>query len=776
MRTIYDTIKSITRIAKVELYTMFYSPVAWLLLIVFAFQVGSHISESMDYTLHSLDLGRPTSNLSDVIISSWNGIYNKIVNYLYLYIPLLTMGVMSREYSSGSIKLLYSSPVSNFSIIMGKFCAMVVYGFAIMLIILANLIYINGAVENFEIVWALCGLLGVLLLFITYVSIGLFVSSLTQYQVVAAVGTLALLSLFTMVGDWFGKIPILSEITYWLGMGGRVGVFTQGLITSEDVVYFITIVGLFLTLSILRLNLKRNRKSTRDIIIKYSTLVVVVIVVCLISINPSTKLYYDGTSCKTNTLSLESQEIMNMLDGDLKVTEYINILGLAGYNGSPTSMLRAKNKYKQYIRFNPDMEIKTIAYWDSTFNNHNFTSKHLGKSLEEMAKIMCKNQGYNFDDYLTPEEIKEIRDVRKDDNVYLRVFELTTKDNKKESLVRSTLDGTARESHLSTAIRRLVETSPKIAFISSHPDRSVYNKGDRGFFNVAINKHTIKSFVNNGFDVVELNLDNQDITDEVNIIILSDLIKPLSNTALSKIKRYIDNGGNIFILGEANRSKNMNEIAAHINISFEEGMIVSPSRYGPANEISARATREGVQKFSALREGYYRGYRFSAPTASPIDYSRAVDKFKITEIFRTEDRGYWVDKDSESVNFLDDQPILDPKLGEQERAFALVVALERNINGKEQRILISGDADCIANAEDVRNTYYRKINDEFRTSALRWMTNDKFPVYASYPGRKDNKYKLPKGIRSVNKIATGYAIGTLLIIGAIVIIVRRKRK
>ena len=59
------------------------------------------------------------------VVLGFQGIYEVIQPTIYLYIPLLTMNLMSREYASGSIKLLYSSPVSSFQIIGGKFLAMV---------------------------------------------------------------------------------------------------------------------------------------------------------------------------------------------------------------------------------------------------------------------------------------------------------------------------------------------------------------------------------------------------------------------------------------------------------------------------------------------------------------------------------------------------------------------------------------------------------------------------------------------------------------------------
>ena len=60
------------------------------------------------------------------------GVFPYVLGYLYLYIPLLTMGLMSREFSSGSIKLLYSSPVRASQIVAGKFLSVMVYGAVLM--------------------------------------------------------------------------------------------------------------------------------------------------------------------------------------------------------------------------------------------------------------------------------------------------------------------------------------------------------------------------------------------------------------------------------------------------------------------------------------------------------------------------------------------------------------------------------------------------------------------------------------------------------------------
>jgi len=127
----YTSIKymrKIIKIAKAELFTLFYSPIAWFILIIFSFQTALVFMELMQGTLKNQLTGIPQAALSANIYGGQFGLLIKVQEYLHLYLPLLTMGLMSREYSSGSIKLLFSSPVNARQIILGKFIAMMGYG------------------------------------------------------------------------------------------------------------------------------------------------------------------------------------------------------------------------------------------------------------------------------------------------------------------------------------------------------------------------------------------------------------------------------------------------------------------------------------------------------------------------------------------------------------------------------------------------------------------------------------------------------------------------
>jgi len=130
--------KTTLKIARTELALLFYSPIAWFLLVAFLFQSGLAYTTAIEGYLTQQQMGgiglRYLQFITNNMFTPPYGIWPSLAGKLYLYLPLLTMGLMSREISSGTIKLLYSSPIKVREIIFGKFIAMMVYNLALILI------------------------------------------------------------------------------------------------------------------------------------------------------------------------------------------------------------------------------------------------------------------------------------------------------------------------------------------------------------------------------------------------------------------------------------------------------------------------------------------------------------------------------------------------------------------------------------------------------------------------------------------------------------------
>src|SRR3989475_9622658 len=174
---------------------------------------------------------------------------NNVMVLLLFVLPAITMRTYAEEKRSGTIELLLTSPLTDFQIIMGKFLgALALY--AIMLLITTvhvGLLFIYGKPEWKPIVSAY---LGLLLMGGCFISVGLFISSLTKNQIVAVMATFAVF-LFLWVINWIGSFsgPRVDQLTNYLSIINHFDDFGKVVIDTTHVLYYVSFItfGLFLT-------------------------------------------------------------------------------------------------------------------------------------------------------------------------------------------------------------------------------------------------------------------------------------------------------------------------------------------------------------------------------------------------------------------------------------------------------------------------------------------------------------------------------------------------
>ena len=358
--------RMIFRIARKELEVLFYSPIAWLLLLCYIIQSGISFCDTYEYFLQTVRQHGGflyASNFAFVRDGfDSQGLLPKIMRLLTFYIPFLTMGIIGREMTSGSIKLLYSSPVRNYQIILGKYAALVVFALILTGTSFINIIYGWCTIDYFEIKWVLAGWLGTFLLACTYLAIGLFISSLTSYQLIAAIVTIMVLGLLSIVGDYGQEYAWVRDITYWLSMRGRTETFIQGMICSEDVIYFLIVPAMFLSFAIIRLKAVRQGIPFWQTALKNVGVIVIVCLLAIVTSRPACKFYYDATATKRNTILSVSQDIVSQLDGGLSLTCYVNIL--APYYSAdfqyPGFEMKQREIFEKYTRFKPETKLNIV--------------------------------------------------------------------------------------------------------------------------------------------------------------------------------------------------------------------------------------------------------------------------------------------------------------------------------------------------------------------------------------------------------------------------------
>lgn len=197
-------------------------------------------------------------NVIKVGFADVSGFFSSLFLTIIFSTPILTMGLFSDEYRLYTDKLLFSAPVSNISIVFGKyFAAMLTYIIAVSV----NFIYVLviSFFAKLQISLVVGCFVGTFLLGFSLISIGIFVSSLTKSSVIAAFGTFGIFMLFTFVGDVVKYIPInfLQKHMTGVSIMPRYNNFIMGILNISDIFYFISIIFEFLILTVIMLLKKR---------------------------------------------------------------------------------------------------------------------------------------------------------------------------------------------------------------------------------------------------------------------------------------------------------------------------------------------------------------------------------------------------------------------------------------------------------------------------------------------------------------------------------------
>ncbi len=246
---------NILTIAGRELRSLFLSPLAWSVLgvvqFIFAYIFLAQLNTFIQVQpqLANLENAPGATELIATPLFATSAIIFMLV------IPLITMRVIAGERANNSLTLLFSAPLSMTEIILGKFFG--VLGFLIcMAVLLAAMPLSLGFSGTLDYGLLFSAWLGLLLLVASFTAIGVYMSSLTQQPVVAAISTFGIL-LMLWILDWSSdKVsdPNATGALEYLSILRHFEAMAKGLFSSADLMYFIIISASFLILSIRRLD------------------------------------------------------------------------------------------------------------------------------------------------------------------------------------------------------------------------------------------------------------------------------------------------------------------------------------------------------------------------------------------------------------------------------------------------------------------------------------------------------------------------------------------
>jgi ABC-2 type transport system permease protein len=241
---------NILAVAGKELRSYFASPIAYIVTGFWALVFGYFFYVMLYFFLQrsqqAMGMGPQSVNVNQDMIRYV--LSNASVVVLFV-LPAITMRTYSEEKRSGTIELLLTSPLTDLQIILGKFLGtLALYGAMLLVTVLyIALLFWFGSPEVKPI---LAGYLGLLLLGGCFLSIGLFISSLTKNQIVAAVITFVTFLMLWVI-DWMASDAsgTTATVLRYLSITGHFEDFSKGIIDTKHVIYYLSLItfGLFLT-------------------------------------------------------------------------------------------------------------------------------------------------------------------------------------------------------------------------------------------------------------------------------------------------------------------------------------------------------------------------------------------------------------------------------------------------------------------------------------------------------------------------------------------------
>jgi len=243
-------------IARREITTMFLSPLAWVILGVLQVVLGYMFLAQLDnYAILQPQLLRleNTPGVTDIVVAP---LFQLAAIILLMIMPLITMRSFAEEKRNKTLSLLISSPLSMTEIVLGKFLGLFLFVLILvsLLMLMPLSLYVGTALDTgklFSIYLSMLLLLG------SFAAIGLYLSSLTDNQTIAAVSTFGALLMLWII-DWVGEtIGDGQSVATYLSILQHHQSMLEGVFNSADLAYYLILIVTFLGLTIRQLDRER---------------------------------------------------------------------------------------------------------------------------------------------------------------------------------------------------------------------------------------------------------------------------------------------------------------------------------------------------------------------------------------------------------------------------------------------------------------------------------------------------------------------------------------
>lgn len=431
---------------------------------------------------------------------------------MLIAVPILTMRSLAEERHSKTDQLVLTSPLSLGKIVVGKYLAMVaVFSIAMAVIAITPLLLsIFGTIPMGE---SYVAILGFWLYGCACISIGMFVSSITESQVIAAVLTFAVLFLGYMMTSVIGLISesqnILTVILGCYDLYTPLSAFMNGCLDITGVVYFVTLSGLMIFLTTQSIQKRRFSTSSKKIstgvfsigFIAIATAVAVVLNLVVAEL-PSTYTAIDATDSKLYSLTEDTKTYLKLLEKEVEI--YV----LADEDSADSTLAETLKRYD-------DMSDYISVTYINPMVNPTFYQQYTDSAPNSNSMIVVSDNRSRVVDY---------------NDIYSYTYDYYT--------YSSSIDGYDAEGQLTSAIQYVTMDAselPVVYEIEGHGETALSSG-----FTETIEKANITLS-----SLTLLTVD--EIPEDAEAIIINGPSKDFSKEDADKVIAYINTGGSVIL-------------------------------------------------------------------------------------------------------------------------------------------------------------------------------------------------------------------------------------
>lgn len=472
------------------------------------------------------------------------------VVFLFLIsIPVLCMRILAEERQKKTDQLILTSPVSVGGIVAGKFLALATV-FAIPVVIISFypvIMHFFGAIDFGK---SYVAILGFFLYGLACIAICIFISSLTESQVIAAVISFAVLFLTYVMSGICNMISstgnLLTKILSAFDMVGRFDDLLNGSLYISSIVYYLSVILLFLVFTVQSIQKRRYQLSKKTLSLgTYSTTVVVVMTAAVVLLNvfvseiPAKYTVFDVTANQLYSLSDETKTLAEELAED------VNIYVLVNESSADAALDQTLKNYEGL-----SSHIK-VSYVDPAVNPKFYTN-YTDSSITSNSIIVESSKRSKVIDY------SDIYEYEYDYYYYT-----------------SSVTGYDGEGQITSAIAYVTsEEMPKIYILEGHGETAF----DSAFI-AAVEKENV--------DYETINLMNYDaVPKDAACVIINAPEADLSDDDAEKMLAYMENGGDVFIVSgyTGEELTNFNSLLAFYGVSVTKGLVIEADKSNYYND------------------------------------------------------------------------------------------------------------------------------------------------------------------------------------------------